>query len=48
MTQGCQQLDLLHNLDGLPPKAYQIYRQINRHLQGYPLLIRPMLLRAEA
>lgn len=40
-------LDLLHSPDGLPPKAYQIYRQINRHLQGHPLLIWPMLMRAE-
>ncbi|MGC5703040.1 hypothetical protein J4P02_22815 [Pseudomonas sp. NFXW11] len=40
-------LDLLHSPDGLPPKACQIYRQINRHLQGHPLLIWPMLIRAE-
>ncbi|WP_106802963.1 hypothetical protein [Pseudomonas sp. S5D5] len=40
-------LDLLHCSDGLPPKAYQIYRQINRHLQRHPHLIWPMLIRAE-
>lgn len=40
-------LDLLHSSDGLPSKAYQIYRQINQHLQKHPLLIWPMLIRAE-
>lgn len=40
-------LGLLHSPDGLPPKAYQIYRQINRHLHAHPLLIWPMLIRAE-
>lgn len=40
-------LDLLHSPDGLPPKAYQIYRLINRHLHESPLLIWPMLIRAE-
>lgn len=40
-------LDLLHSPDGLPPKAYRIYRRINQHLQEHPLLIWPMLIRAE-
>jgi|TARA_R110001606_G_scaffold392944_1_gene562428 hypothetical protein len=40
-------LDLLHSPNGLSSKAYQIYRQINRHLQEHPRLIWPMLIRAE-
>lgn len=40
-------LDLLHSPDGLPAKAQQIYRLINQHLHEYPLLIWPMLIRAE-
>lgn len=40
-------LDLLHSPDGMPPKAHQIYRLINRHLHENPLLIWPMLIRAE-
>ena len=40
-------LDLLHSPDGLPAKAQQIYRLINQHLHKHPLLIWPMLIRAE-
>lgn len=40
-------VDLLHCTDGLPPKANQIYRLINQHLYEHPLLIWPMLIRAE-
>ena len=40
-------LDLLHCPDGLPPKANQFYRRINQHLDKHPLLIWPMLIRAE-
>lgn len=40
-------LDLLHSPDGLPPKAHQTYRLINQHLHEHPLLIWPMLIRAE-
>lgn len=40
-------VDLLHCPDGLPPKANQIYRLINQHLYEHPLLIWPMLIRAE-
>lgn len=40
-------LDLLHSPDGLSPKAHQTYRLINQHLHEHPLLIWPMLIRAE-
>ena len=40
-------LDLLHSPNGLPPKAHRIYRRINQHLHEHPLLIWPMLIRAE-
>ena len=40
-------VDLLHCPDGLPPKANQFYRRINQHLDKHPLLIWPMLIRAE-
>ena len=40
-------LDLLHSPDGLPAKAQQMYRLINQHLHKHPLLIWPMLIRAE-
>lgn len=40
-------LDVLHSPEGLSPKAFGLYTQINRHIQAYPLLLWPMLLRAE-
>ena len=40
-------LDLLHSPVGLPAKAQQMYRLINQHLHKHPLLIWPMLIRAE-
>ncbi|RFQ22364.1 hypothetical protein [Pseudomonas sp. ATCC 13867] len=40
-------LGLLHNPEGLSPKAQQFYRQINQQLCTYPILIWPMLIRAE-
>ncbi|MCG9054155.1 hypothetical protein LH447_13855 [Laribacter hongkongensis] len=40
-------LGFLHNPEGLPVKAQALYRIVNEHIRSHPVLIWPMLLRAE-
>lgn len=40
-------LGFLHNSDGLPNQARSLYGIVNAHIQSHPVLIWPMLLRAE-
>jgi hypothetical protein len=40
-------LDVLHSPDGLPATARRICEQINQHLRLHPLLVWPLLVRAE-